>query len=109
MFFSFPLAILIALIEKNIRIARHTTSRNATISKKPAIFVDSQGNPTEVKVLDNTGVNGNYISSRGLEGNDVWGTRSEWVKLYSIIEDEPVSITIIDPVSYTHLTLPTKA
>lgn len=65
-------------------------------SKKPAIFVDSQGNPTEVKVLDNTGVNGNYISSRGLEGNDVWGTRSEWVKLYSIIEDEPVSITIID-------------
>ena len=36
-------------------------------SKKPAIFVDAQGNPTEVKVLDNTGVNGNYLSSRGLE------------------------------------------
>ena len=65
-------------------------------SKKPAIFIDSQGNPTEVKVLDNTGVNGNYLSSRGLEGNDVWGTRSEWVKLYSSMEDEPVSISIID-------------
>jgi len=65
-------------------------------SKKPAIFLDSQGNPTQVKVLDNTGVNGNYISSTGLEGNDVWGTRSEWVKLYSKIEDDPVSITILD-------------
>ena len=29
-----------------------------------------------MKVLDNTGVNGNYLSSTGLEGNDVWGTRS---------------------------------
>ena len=65
-------------------------------SKKPAIFLDSQGNPTQVKVLDNTGVNGNYLSSTGLEGNDVWGTRSEWVKLYSKIEDDPVSITILD-------------
>ena len=65
-------------------------------SKKPAIFVDAQGNPTEVKVLDNTGVNGNYLSSEGLEGNDVWGTRAEWVKLYSTIEKEAVSITILD-------------
>ena len=75
-------------------------------SKKPAIFVDAQGNPTEVKVLDNTGVNGNYLSSRGLEGNEVWGTRSEWVKLYSIIDEEPVSITIIDHpnnVGYQHI------
>ncbi|MEC7069133.1 MAG: DUF6807 family protein [Bacteroidota bacterium] len=65
-------------------------------SKKPAIFVDAQGNPTELKVLDNTGVNGNYLSSEGLEGNDVWGTRAEWVKLYSTINQEPVSITILD-------------
>ena len=65
-------------------------------SKKPAIFVDAQGNPTEVKVLDNTGVNGNYLSSEGLEGNDVWGTRAEWVKLFSTIDGEAVSITIMD-------------
>ena len=65
-------------------------------STKPAIFVDSNGNPTEVKVLDNTAVNGNYLSSEGLEGNDVWGTRAEWVKLYSKIDEEPVSITIMD-------------
>ena len=46
--------------------------------------------------MDNTGVNGNYLSSEGLEGNDVWGTRAEWVKLYSTIDEEPVSITILD-------------
>lgn len=65
-------------------------------SKKPAIFVDANGIPTKVKVLDNTGVNGNYLSSEGLEGNDVWGTRAEWVKIYSTMEEEPVSITIMD-------------
>ena len=41
-------------------------------------------------------MNGNYISSEGVEGKDVWGTRAKWVKLYSTMEDEPVSITIID-------------
>ena len=65
-------------------------------AKNPAILVDAQGIPTEVKVLDHTGVNGNYLSSEGLEGNDVWGTRAEWVKLYSTIDEEPVSITILD-------------
>lgn len=65
-------------------------------SKKPAKYVDAQGIPTKVAVLDNTGVNGNYISSEGVEGKDVWGTRAKWVKLYSTMEDEPVSITIID-------------
>jgi hypothetical protein len=63
---------------------------------KPEIFTDAAGNPTEVKTLDNTGVMGNYLSSEGLEGNDVWGTRAKWVKLYSQIEGEPVSITIMD-------------
>ena len=47
-------------------------------SNKPAVFVDAEGNPTEVKVLDNTRVNGNYLSSEGLEGDDEWGTRAEW-------------------------------
>jgi hypothetical protein len=65
-------------------------------SKKPAKYVDALGIPTKVAVLDNTGVNGNYVSSEGVEGKGVWGTRAEWVKLYSTIENEAVSITIID-------------
>jgi hypothetical protein len=65
-------------------------------SKKPAKYLDALGIPTKVAVLDNTGVNGNYVSSEGVEGKGVWGTRAEWVKLYSTIENEAVSITIID-------------
>ena len=65
-------------------------------SERPAFFIDSKGNPAEVKVLDNTGVKGNYISSEGLVGKEVWGTRAEWVKLFSTIDEEPVSITIMD-------------
>ncbi|MDO1513286.1 PmoA family protein [Maribacter confluentis] len=63
---------------------------------KPAEFTDADGNITKVKVLNNDGVEGNYISSSGLTGNKVWGTRNEWVKLESKLENEQVSITIID-------------
>lgn len=63
---------------------------------KPAEFTDAEGNITEVKVLNNDGVMGNYTSSSGLMGNNVWGTRNEWVKLESKLENETVSITIID-------------
>lgn len=65
-------------------------------SNEPAEFTDAEGNVTEVKVLDNEGVNGNYYASGGLTGNDVWGTRNEWVKLESNINGTPVSITILD-------------
>ncbi|MGI9549887.1 MAG: PmoA family protein [Aurantibacter sp.] len=65
-------------------------------SEKPAIYTDAEGNVTEVKALNNEGVNGNYFGSEGLTGNDVWGTRNKWVKLESNIEGETVSITIID-------------
>lgn len=65
-------------------------------SEKPDIFMDAHGNPTETKVLDNTGVNGNYLSSEGIEGGDVWGTRARWMKLYSTMEGEKVSMVIFD-------------
>ncbi len=65
-------------------------------SEKPDIFMDAHGNPTETKVLDNTGVNGNYLSSEGIEGGDVWGTRARWMKLYSTMEGETVAIVIFD-------------
>lgn len=65
-------------------------------SEQAAVFLDAHGNPTETKVLDNTGVNGNYLSSEGIEGGDVWGTRARWMELYSTIEDEEVSLVIFD-------------
>ncbi len=63
---------------------------------KAAVFTDAHGNPTETKVLDNTGVKGNYLSSEGIEGKEVWGTRARWMNLYSTIEDEPVALVVID-------------
>lgn len=63
---------------------------------EPAIFTDAQGTPTEVEALNNEGVHGNYLSSEGLEGNEVWGTRAKWVMLYSHMEAEPVALAILD-------------
>ncbi len=63
---------------------------------KPVLYTDVEGNITEVKALNNEGVNGDYFASEGLTGNDVWGTRNKWVKLEGNIEGETVSVTIMD-------------
>lgn len=65
-------------------------------SNEPAVFTDAQGNPTEVKALNNDGVTGNYVSSEGLEGDAVWGTRGTWMNLYGTMDGEAVSLTIFD-------------
>lgn len=39
---------------------------------------------------------GNYLSSEGLEGEGVWGTRARWMKLYSTMEGEKVNVVIFD-------------
>lgn len=43
--------------------------------------------------LDNTG---DYLTSEDVEGNDAWGTRADWVRLDGEIEEDPVSVTIMD-------------
>ncbi len=65
-------------------------------SDKAEIFTDASGKQTDVPTLNNEGVNGNYISSEGLEGNDVWGTRAQWVNLASHIGGEQISVVIMD-------------
>ncbi|HLT51719.1 MAG TPA: PmoA family protein [Arenibacter sp.] len=65
-------------------------------SDKPDIFTDANGIPTAVPVLNNEGVNGNYINSEGIQGNDVWGKRSDWVNLTSSIGEEKISLVILD-------------
>jgi hypothetical protein len=65
-------------------------------SEEAQVFIDSKGNQTTVPVVNNQGVSGNYISSEGLEGNDVWGTRGRWVMLKGVKNDKNVSIIIID-------------
>lgn len=65
-------------------------------SDKPDIFTDANGIPTAVPVLDNEGVNGNYVNSEGIQGNEVWAKRSDWVNLTSAIGEEKISLVILD-------------
>jgi hypothetical protein len=65
-------------------------------SEKPEVFTDSSGRPTTVPTLDNTGVNGMYTSSEGLEGDAVWGTRARWVALWGRVGGEDVVLLILD-------------
>jgi hypothetical protein len=63
---------------------------------KPEVFTDASGRETPVKVLDNKGVTGKYISSEGREGDAVWSTRGKWTMLGGSIDGEPVTVAIFD-------------
>lgn len=65
-------------------------------SDQPLVFTDASGHPTAVAKLDNTGVNGLYLTSEGKKGDDAWGTRGRWCILSGKIGDEPVTIAILD-------------
>ena len=59
-------------------------------------FKDNKGNKTIVKGGADKIANGNYLSSEGKQGNDVWSTRARWCKVYGKIKDDSISISIID-------------
>jgi hypothetical protein len=63
---------------------------------KPETFTDASGKPTAVPVLDNTGVTGKYLSSEGKAGDAVWSTRAKWTLLGGTVDNEPVTLAILD-------------
>ena len=65
-------------------------------SEKPEKFTDASGRVTTVEKLDNTGVNGVYLTSDGKKGEAAWGTRGRWCNLSGKVGDEPVTISIFD-------------
>ena len=65
-------------------------------SKRPVRVTDSEGLAMEVPVMDNTGVTGEYLTSEGARGGDAWGTRAHWVMLTGVVNDEPVTLAILD-------------
>src|SRR5256886_3676530 len=65
-------------------------------SNEPLVFTDSSGRPTTVKVLDNTGVTGQYLSSEGKTGDAVWGTRARWTMLTGKVCHESIALVILD-------------
>jgi hypothetical protein len=44
----------------------------------------------------NQSATGHYRSSEGVEGEAVWGTRARWMMLTGKLQDEPVTIAILD-------------
>lgn len=75
-----------------IRVARELEHS----SSEPATLIDKNGGYTSTPVVNNDGVTGEYLSSEGLTGNAVWGTRAKWTSLRGKIRQQPVSITILD-------------
>jgi len=65
-------------------------------SQDKVTLTDAHGNPTTVKKMSNEGVSGNYRSSKGDTGDAVFGTRAKWVELYGNIDDEKISVVIVD-------------
>jgi Methane oxygenase PmoA len=65
-------------------------------SKTPDIFTDAQGKATKDRVVNNEGVNGEYLGSDGKTGDAVWATRGPWTMLRGKVESEPVTLAILD-------------
>ncbi|HLA40858.1 MAG TPA: DUF6807 family protein, partial [Candidatus Glassbacteria bacterium] len=48
-------------------------------------------------VMDNTGVNGSYLSSEGkVDEKEVWGTRAKWCILRGTVEGKDATLGIFD-------------
>jgi hypothetical protein len=54
------------------------------------------GQPEKIKGSDDKSVSGDYISSEGISGEKVWGTRARWMDLYGNIGNEKISVVICD-------------
>lgn len=65
-------------------------------SDKDEKFTDNKGNVTVVKAGTDRIPNGNYLASTGKRGNDVWGTRAAWCKMYGKLGTDSVSVVILD-------------
>jgi hypothetical protein len=65
-------------------------------SDETARYVDANGKITEGNLAEFVPATGDYLSSEGIRGNDVWSTRAKWVTLFGRKDGRDVSITIID-------------
>ncbi len=63
---------------------------------KPVLLTDAAGHPRSEPVVDDAGVSGDYLSSEGIRGADVWGTRGDWMMLGGTLAGEPVTVAMID-------------
>jgi hypothetical protein len=75
-----------------IRVARELEQP----STQADVFVDANGNKTEVPKVNNEGVTGNYLTSEGVTGDAAWSTRGPWTALHGTKEGKDITIAIFD-------------
>ncbi|MGH9825788.1 MAG: DUF6807 family protein, partial [Blastocatellia bacterium] len=63
---------------------------------KTQTFTDSSGKTTQVQKLDDGVASGEYLSSEGIKGDAVWGTRGRWVLLHAISAGHEITLAILD-------------
>src|SRR5690606_42150626 len=64
-------------------------------SNSPVTLTDAHGMATTRKGV-NERASGNYRSSEGLQGEDVWGTRGAWMTLSGNFNKDKVTVAMID-------------
>ena len=65
-------------------------------SEGETTILSAEGNPVKATSTADDGITGNYLSSEGVTGLEVWGTRATWMNLYGTIGDEKISLVICD-------------
>jgi hypothetical protein len=65
-------------------------------TKQSKEYIDDKGNKTMVQATADSIANGNYLTSEGIMGDSAWSTRARWCKVFGKMQNDSVSITIID-------------
>lgn len=65
-------------------------------AEKTGEFKDATGKVTKMADMDTSEVTGQYLTSAGKVGKDVWGTRGTWTKLSGTANGKPVTVAILD-------------
>ncbi len=80
-------------------------TRALELPRKAQEFKDAKGKTEKVAEPNAIEVTGQYLSSEGKTGDDVWGTRARWVILTGTVAKEPVTVAIFDhPKNNSHPT-----
>ena len=64
--------------------------------QKTETFTDASGHATTVGKADNNAATGDYLTSEGKRGDAAWGTRGRWCELSGRVNQEPVTILVLD-------------
>ncbi len=71
-------------------------ARQLELPDEGEVIYGPDGQVNKVKEMSNDEISGNYRSSEGDTGLEVWGTRARWMDLYGNIEGEKISLVICD-------------